>query len=157
MEQYSVTVHPGVLRASAGAAEFMSFMTIQSDPKDFMTTSKANGWQFYATVAPSHSFAAPATLGSLSTSPLAEKPCVLMLGNEEEGLPNWLVGAANKRITITGHSGVSEAAELDSLNVSVAAALFIERFLTKPTGEKASASQAQEKVEQEEMREDQLF
>jgi len=80
-----------------------------------------------------------------------------MLGNEEYGLPKWLVGAADQRITITGQSALAKDAELDSLNVSVAAALLTERFLAKPDGKKKGASAAPEKVEEKEMKEEQLF
>lgn len=114
-------------------------MTINS-PTDFITASQTAGWHFYAAVAPPTE-SAPAsyrvqTLDDLSYGPLHRHPCVLVFGNEDQGLPPSLVRMLDHKITIS--APVPELVRrtgLDSLNVSVAAALLMEGFLRKPTGE----------------------
>lgn len=122
-------MHPGSVRASVGAAEFLPIFTATLNPVTFMQKSQENGWDFYATVAPEQSGRGPLKLSTLQHSPLARKPCVLVFGNEDAGLPKYLVKGANHRITIDGQSVAAKEAGIDSLNVSVAAALLIERFL----------------------------
>lgn len=83
-----------------------------------------------------------------------------MLGNEDVGLPKWLVGAADRKITIGGCSASASMSDLDSLNVSVAAAFFMERFLARPNANATSEGQVEqnrEKVGEQEVKEGQLF
>lgn len=126
------------IRTSAGAADFLPFFTMMTEPMDFLKASKNNGWRFYATVAPDSAGSKPRlTLHGLTKSPLHDAPCVLILGNEDDGLQKWLIKAANHNITITAQSSAAKSAQLDSLNVSVAGALFMEKFLRKPVVAKA--------------------
>lgn len=59
-------------------------------------------------------------------------PCVLMLGNEDLGLPRSLVEEAQHKVTIGEASEGAQHADVDSLNVSAAAAILINRFLDRP-------------------------
>ena len=62
-------------------------------------------------------------------SPIRESPCVIMLGNEGEGLRVTLLKKANFLVTIEGQR--DDQGGVDSLNVSVAAALLCEAMLRK--------------------------
>ena len=127
----SAPLSPIALKASAGAAENLPLMSI-SHPEAFTDASKANGWKFYAAVAP--------TIGKskaqvpLSTStiayPVRDHPCVLMLGGEGEGLRWQLQKKADYGLTIVGQRAGQGG--VDSLNVSVAAGMLCEAFLRKP-------------------------
>lgn len=55
-----------------------------------------------------------------------------MLGNEDIGLPQSLLRLAKHRLTIGSASRAAQNADVDSLNVSAAAAILMERFLDRP-------------------------
>jgi tRNA G18 (ribose-2'-O)-methylase SpoU len=65
-------------------------------------------------------------------------PSVLMMGSEGSGLSSHIKSHADATVSIPGarHSPVlgveSDPARIDSLNVSVAAALLMEKFLQTP-------------------------
>ena len=59
-------------------------------------------------------------------------PCVMMLGGEGEGLRPRLQGAADGMVGIEGAGGLKSRFGLDSLNVSVAAALMMQIFVKGP-------------------------
>lgn len=80
------------------------------------------------------------TTRSLISSPCVSSPCVLVLGNEDKGLPSWLIQRASDRICIPSCSKTAMEAGLDSLNVSVAGGILCERLLTKSSHAKSRGS-----------------
>jgi len=63
-------------------------------------------------------------------SALREGPCVLLLGSEGEGIRAQLQRIVNGTVGVGSARGSAQS--LDSLNVSVAAALLMQEFLTGP-------------------------
>ncbi|KAL2115661.1 hypothetical protein VTJ04DRAFT_9916 [Mycothermus thermophilus] len=126
----SAPLTPVALKASAGTAETMTLFTIPSVP-DFLSVSKANGWRVFAAVAPErisrrNPSRAPLTVLDIEQmNPLKKDPCVLLLGNEGEGLSPHLIPKADYRVTIPNLAG---AESVDSLNVGVAAGLLTAAF-----------------------------
>jgi 21S rRNA (GM2251-2'-O)-methyltransferase len=145
----SAPLSPVVLKASAGASENITLFSINK-PAGFVTDSKRAGWKVYAAVAPraspaqvpprstthkasssssSHSNAPSITTDDLLLSnPLDRDPCILMLGNEGEGLRWNLRSKADVEIAIAG-SGAHRGG-VDSLNVSVAAGILCHAFVS---------------------------
>lgn len=128
---------PATVKASAGAAEHVPILIIE-DELAFMKACQGNGWLFYAAGAPE----SKSTLkkhfkdGRLQNSTflpehhpqnaLQKHPLILMMGNEDEGLRRHLQKQADYPV----HIDVGQPNRaVDSLNVSVAAALLSYRFL----------------------------
>ncbi|KAJ5579510.1 uncharacterized protein N7459_005495 [Penicillium hispanicum] len=138
----SAPLSPVTIKASAGAAENMALLHVKNEV-DFMQKSQANGWRFYAADAPGpgatyldrHS---PENEHNVHALPTTQSPSVLMMGSEGSGLASHIKSHADAIVSIPGarHSaelGVqSDPARIDSLNVSVAAALLMEMFLRTP-------------------------
>ena len=140
----SAPLSPVTIKASAGAAENMTLLQVHNEV-DFIQKSKLNGWRFYAADVPgpgstfidpmSNSGAGPDGHGE---SPLTQAPSVIMMGSEASGLTHHIKSHADSVVSIPGsrfstHLGVgSDPARVDSLNVSVAAALLMEMFLRVP-------------------------
>lgn len=120
-----------VLKASAGAAEALTIFTVES-PVDFVRESSQNGWKTFAAVAPKAERAAQdLDMRSVEkTDPLLNDPCVLVLGNEGEGLSRQLTRAAEYKVSIPNMSG---SKIVDSLNVSVATGLLCSAFVRGKT------------------------
>ncbi|BCR96032.1 RNA methyltransferase [Aspergillus luchuensis] len=135
----SAEISPVVIKASAGAAEHMTFLHVRNEV-DFIRQSKENGWRFYAADAPgkgsSSVYMDPAEFGNEGT--VAQAPSVIMMGSEGAGLSPHILSQANAVVGIPGAKispelGVeSDPARVDSLNVSVAAALLMNMFLRVP-------------------------
>lgn len=138
----SAPFSPVTIKASAGAAENMPILHVKNEI-DFIQRSQENGWRFYAADAPGpdsvyldHIAAEDGQGGG--QLPVATGPSVVMMGSEESGLSSHLKSHADATVSIPGarHSpglGVtSDPARIDSLNVSVAAALLMEKFLRTP-------------------------
>lgn len=124
---------PVTIKASAGAAEWLPILTVRREI-DFVRASQENGWKFFAAVAPnsvSTKVKASQSLSDPAASALTDSPCVLMVGNEDEGLRQFLQKAANESISIQGAH--KQSSVVDSLNVSVAAALLMSRFFDTGT------------------------
>lgn len=133
---------PVTIKASCGAAENMALLHARNEV-EFIKRSRENGWRFYAADAPG---AGVTYLNQLSPEGdssghgrLAEQsPCVLMMGSEATGLSTHIKSHADAVVSIPGarHSlelGVeSDPARVDSLNVSVAAALLMQTFMQTP-------------------------
>lgn len=134
---------PVVIKASSGAAEAVRLLAINK-PADFVRSSVANGWTAYAAVAPDDGAPGKFVLGGKRTkkellmtssmqSPLAKKPCVLMIGSEGEGLRSNLRDKALGEISIGGVKSVAKMdVGVDSLNVSAATAVLLEAFMHRP-------------------------
>ncbi|KAI4175782.1 MAG: hypothetical protein LQ343_001395 [Gyalolechia ehrenbergii] len=131
----SAGLTPVALKAAAGAAESLPIFSVDK-PTSFIDSCQQNGWKVYAAVSPSSSDSGNVTgrpffLTSTMGNPTQTHPCIMILGSEGEGL-RWniqkkadcLLGIEAQRI---GNG------QLDSLNVSVAAALLCQAFLKKPT------------------------
>ncbi|KKY32416.1 putative 23s rrna (guanosine-2) methyltransferase rlmb [Diaporthe ampelina] len=123
----SAPVTPVVLKASAGAAEALTMLSVDS-VEDFLRNSKDNGWKVYAACPPKPDSKRPQidTIDLEKDDPLLKDPCILLVGSEGEGLPRALRRAADVEISIPNLSGSDV---VDSLNVSVATGLLCSAFL----------------------------
>lgn len=123
----SAPVTPVVLKASAGAAEALTMLSVDS-VEDFLRNSKDNGWKVYAACPPKPDSkrAQIDTIDLEKDDPLLKDPCILLVGSEGEGLPRALRRAADVEISIPNLSGSDV---VDSLNVSVATGLLCSAFL----------------------------
>ncbi|KAJ5230858.1 hypothetical protein N7489_011566 [Penicillium chrysogenum] len=138
----SAPLSPITIKSSAGAAENMPILHVKNEV-DFIQRSQQNGWRFYAADAPLPGSVQldhiPAD-GDQSGAklPITTAPSVIMMGSEATGLSSHIKSHANAIISIPGARqssilGVeSDPARIDSLNVSVAAALLMEKFLRTP-------------------------
>jgi 21S rRNA (GM2251-2'-O)-methyltransferase len=128
-KQTSSPITPTVVKAAAGAAEELTIFSV-ADPASFLETSKKAGWASYVAVAPTSSKGSrqQSTPEDIAEEdPLSEKPCILVMGNEGEGLSRRITSKANHQVTIMREAS-SSASSVDSLNVSVAAALLCDAF-----------------------------
>ncbi|KGO64130.1 tRNA/rRNA methyltransferase, SpoU [Penicillium italicum] len=138
----SAPMSPITIKCSAGAAENMPILHVKNEV-DFIQRSQQNGWRFYAADAPTpgsvnldHISADGDQSGAKLPSTIA--PSVIMMGSEATGLSSHIKSHADAIISIPGARqssilGVqSDPARIDSLNVSVAAALLMEKFLRTP-------------------------
>ncbi|KAF8420839.1 Alpha/beta knot methyltransferase [Tirmania nivea] len=140
------------LKASAGASEYIPIYE-HTNSTTFLNGSKANGWKFYAAVPPVtkgdqkvQSKMARVLSESQVGRALFEGPCCLILGQEGEGLRPWLAKQANYQVGIA--KGGDTDPMVDSLNVSVAAAILCNRFLN-PTLLPNPQPQSEEKTKKE--------
>lgn len=139
--------NPIVVKASSGAIEGLNLLAVDG-PAQFARSAREHGWEVLAAVAPSPYQSANDARGSATmrrrqlvtstmVSPLAQKPCLLMLGSEGEGLRENLKSKATVEIVIAGGSGSGDADTtdigLDSLNVGAAAAALLEALSRRPT------------------------
>ncbi|WYZ41617.1 hypothetical protein EsH8_V_000512 [Colletotrichum jinshuiense] len=128
-QRTSSTITSTVLKAAAGAAEELRLFSVD-DPVAFLDASQKAGWTSYAAVAPTPGLRNDSrqwTPDSIEDSkPLIKQPCILVLGNEGSGLPYDVRRKATHEITIPR---MMAASSVDSLNVSVAAALLCNSFL----------------------------
>ncbi|GAD95606.1 hypothetical protein PVAR5_4252 [Paecilomyces variotii No. 5] len=136
----SAPLSPVTIKASAGAAENMTLLKV-NNAVDFIKRSRENGWRFYAADAPGPGTAMSSNVladGSGAGTLLRQAPSVLMLGSEGTGLSphvkahaDSFVGIPGARLGLEGDL-TADPARVDSLNVSVAAALLIEMFMRTP-------------------------
>jgi tRNA G18 (ribose-2'-O)-methylase SpoU len=138
----SAPMSPITIKCSAGAAENMPILHVKNEV-DFIQRSKQNGWRFYAADAPGPGsvyldhISADGNQSEIKL-PFMTAPSVLMMGSEASGLSSHIKSHADAIVSIPGarHSPIlgveSDPARIDSLNVSVAAALLMEKFLRTP-------------------------
>ncbi|KAI4145891.1 MAG: hypothetical protein LQ341_002238 [Variospora aurantia] len=143
----SAALSPVTLKAAAGAAESLPILSVDQ-PGSFIDNCQRNGWKFYAAVSPNSSESEVSTgrpFYSTSTMgiPTQEHACVMMLGSEGEGLRWNMQKKAEYLLGIEAQRAGS--GELDSLNVSVAAALLCQAFLRKPVAAEKMRPQLQDK------------
>ncbi|KAL4733418.1 Alpha/beta knot methyltransferase [Aspergillus similis] len=148
--RHSAPLSPVTIKASAGAAENMTLLDVQNEV-DFIKRSQANGWRFYAADVPKTgatylepgSLQPPSSTAATEGQPdalIGQSPSVIMMGYEGSGLSNHIKGRADSIVSIPGArllpgvGAASDPARVDSLNVSVAAALLMETFLRVPLG-----------------------
>ncbi|CAI7567832.1 unnamed protein product [Penicillium glandicola] len=158
----SAPLSPITIKCSAGAAENMPILHVKNEV-DFIQRSQQNGWRFYAADAPSpgsvHLDHLPAGDQSEAKLPITTAPSVIMMGSEATGLSSHIKSHADGIVSIPGarHSSIlgvqSDPARVDSLNVSVAAALLMEKFLRTPmtVGEVAKKEKAEKNVGKDKM------
>lgn len=106
----------------------MPFLGVQNTVK-LIEQSQQNGWRFVAAVAPDATSALrqrPIPMAELDGS-LHKSPCVLLLGGEGEGIHPNLQRRADTLVGVEGARSTPDGVE--SLNVSVAAALLCQSFL----------------------------
>lgn len=133
-EKNTATLSPVVTKVSVGATEFLPIMTA-SKPLQFFEKSKSSGWTFIAAGSTIHERdpRIAQTLQSKSVhmndlNALLEKgPCVLVLGSEGEGIRTTLKLRSDFLVEI--ESGKNVDPLVDSLNVSVASAMLIQKTL----------------------------
>ncbi|KAK3360159.1 Alpha/beta knot methyltransferase [Lasiosphaeria hispida] len=143
----SASMTPVVLKAAAGASEALTLFSVDSVER-FLDESRASGWAVYAAVPPP-----PAGKKQSrphldmreveETDPLAEKPCILLMGSEGEGLSRTVRKRADFDLNIPNVLGTSET--IDSLNVSVAAGLLCNAFLRGKVHAKMEKEREEEK------------
>lgn len=171
----SASISPIVLKASAGASESVTLFSVNK-PAGFITDSKSAGWKVYAAVAPRASSAPiqsysrrrstapvisspPNSAPTMTTSdlllsnPLSQSPCILMLGNEGEGLRWNLRSKADVELSIAGGAQKGRGG-VDSLNVSVAAGVLCQAFLSGIGNARSSIDRKVEKGETEKEEDD---
>ncbi|KIX00678.1 uncharacterized protein Z518_09743 [Rhinocladiella mackenziei CBS 650.93] len=136
-EHGTASVSANTLKASSGALEYLPILSVKNE-REFVKKSRKQGWKFFASVAPDMD-QSQKVLGR-NSSPLVDVegallkyPCVLVLGNEATGIRPFM------RNLVDGMAGIPnarpEVREIDSLNVSVAAALMTQRFFASaPAG-----------------------
>lgn len=148
----SAPLSPVTIKASAGAAENMILLETKNE-REFIRRSRDNGWRFYAAEAPGNNGRETIVLGTKGAKydardtangndgdhrVLLEAPTVLMLGSEATGLTSQIKAQADALVSIPGsrmrpdEGLASDPARVDSLNVSVAAALLIQMFTHIP-------------------------
>jgi tRNA G18 (ribose-2'-O)-methylase SpoU len=130
------------IKASAGAMEFLPIMRIK-DETGFIKTSKENGWHFLAAIAPEDTplvnDRVQVPQHDFSEDTLGQKPVVLMMGNEGEGLRPRIARMANSTVSIQDGYGKHEG--VDSLNVSVAAGILMHDLLRPFLGKQKRSKQ----------------
>ncbi|ROT37694.1 hypothetical protein SODALDRAFT_340866 [Sodiomyces alkalinus F11] len=128
-KQSSSPITPTVVKAAAGAAEELTIFSV-ADPLAFLESSRDVGWASYVAVAPSAGRSGQKQLTAdelAEEDPLREKPCILVLGNEGEGLSRKMISRADCQVSVLRQARVGTSS-VDSLNVSVAAALLCDAF-----------------------------
>lgn len=143
IEHGTAPISPVVLKTSAGAAEYLPLLTVKNEHA-FMKSSQENGWTFFAASspdsAPKSKIGPKLISSSVMTTALSEGPCVLLLGSEGEGIRPQLLKIANGTVGVESARGSQQG--LDSLNVSVAAALLMQEILQGPSRRSADSSDA---------------
>lgn len=128
-KQTSSPVTNTVVKAAAGAAEEMTIFSV-ADPASFLEKSREAGWDSYVAVAPSSSRGSRTQTSPEEVAqddPLSQRPCIVVMGNEGEGLSRKIISQATHQVTIARQPTLV-ASSVDSLNVSVAAALLCDAF-----------------------------
>ncbi|KIY03270.1 uncharacterized protein Z520_01737 [Fonsecaea multimorphosa CBS 102226] len=132
LEHGTAPITTNSVKSSAGAFEYMPILHIKNE-REFIRDSRKNGWKFFAADAPETDGGMMRRImqqkGKKSLDvegALSKHPCVLILGNEETGIRDFM------RTMMDGMAGIPNArpdiGEIDSLNVSVAAALLTQKF-----------------------------
>lgn len=117
-------ISPVSIKASAGALELMPVLTIKNE-RLFLADSRSAGWKFFTASAP------PPTKHSISPNSriegaLSNHPCVLVFGNEKSGPRKFWRPYMHSTVSIP--NARASSGDVDSLNVSVAAALLTQKF-----------------------------
>ena len=118
------------LKASGGSAEHMPLLMTRN-PTDFIKQSQNCGWHFYAAASAESISTYDRRSQSTSSNPIAsalkDHATVLILGEEGSGVQHRHQKLADSLLGIERIGGIEFG--LESLNVSVAAALLCDRFM----------------------------
>lgn len=117
-------ISPVSIKASAGALELMPVLTIKHE-RQFLTESRAAGWKFFTAAAPPQT-KHPVSPNLRIEGALSNHPCVLVFGNEKTGPRQFWRPYMHSTVSIPNARPFS--GDVDSLNVSVAAALLTQKF-----------------------------
>lgn len=132
------------VKSSAGAAEMVPILTTKHEV-EFLGKCYNNGWNIIAATAPDANDSKKKAIDFLKSSRkrpslnreeigtvLKQGPAILMLGNEGIGLRPKLENMARSTVAIRGLTRRDEfaAGVVDSLNVSVAAGVLLQQFLS---------------------------
>ncbi|KIW27843.1 uncharacterized protein PV07_07544 [Cladophialophora immunda] len=135
LEHGTAPISANSVKASAGAFEYMPILHVRNE-REFIRDSRKNGWKFFAADAPESDGGMMRRIMQQKGKKaldvggaLSRHPCVLILGNEETGIRDFM------RTMMDGVAGIANArpdvGEIDSLNVSVAAALLTQKFFDR--------------------------
>ncbi|TMW59511.1 hypothetical protein Poli38472_004580 [Pythium oligandrum] len=122
-ERNSAPVSPAASRASAGALEVLVANNRLLRAKNLhqaLAISRENGWRVVGACSGPNSI----TSNQLGTS----QPTILVMGNEHRGLRKGIRQCCDEIVTIPGQA-TEEDTRVDSLNVSVAAAILLYELL----------------------------
>jgi len=110
-----------VSKASAGALEVFTPLAIRSSTvEDFLIDKREQEWQIVATnVRENDRF--------IDSFPILDRPTILILGSEGKGIPESITSRCTHNLCLK--SGRKLPPGLDSLNVSVAAALLMQGLI----------------------------
>ncbi|KAM4063905.1 spoU rRNA methylase family protein [Hirsutella rhossiliensis] len=141
----SSSLSAAALKAASGAAEEVRLFSVPSSVQ-FVQQSKMAGWKTYAAVPPPskrlmelHGEKFISDHAVEREDPLQHSPCLLVLGNEGQGLTKALKTVIDYEVAIPK---LMEHTQLDSLNVSVAGALLCHSFVKGSSVAKAEAEAA---------------
>jgi 21S rRNA (GM2251-2'-O)-methyltransferase len=113
-----------------------------TDTNAFLADSRASGWRVLAAMPPDStlghipSLQIPTSLtsGVQQENLAAQHPMIVLLGGEAKGISPWLTKHVDLRVSIDRHVDTSVVG-VDSLNVSVAAALVCAEVTRRPPEE----------------------
>ncbi|EXJ94803.1 hypothetical protein A1O1_03201 [Capronia coronata CBS 617.96] len=132
LEHGTAPIASNSLKASAGALEYMPILHVKNE-RAFVKSSRENGWKFFAADAPSDELPLRRRYTKRNNTrmlgfegALLSHPCVLVLGNEGTGIRDFMKSLVDGMVGIP--NARPHAGDIDSLNVSVAAALMTQRF-----------------------------
>jgi RNA methyltransferase, TrmH family len=123
---YDATMTASAWRVAEGGISHTNCY-VYDDAKDFLARAKRQGWQCVAAVRPEKG-RVPSLESLLGKA--AHAPVIVCLGNEEEGLPTAFIAGCGARFTIAG------SGQVESLYVSVTAALCLEKIKKHHSGHK---------------------
>ncbi|GMM37912.1 Mrm1 protein [Saccharomycopsis crataegensis] len=117
-----------VAKASSGALELMNIYSADN-PMKFIQESQSNGWKFVSAGVSKTQDSKNVGMDSLKDLLVAE-PCVMILGSEGKGIRKNLVNLSDFYVKLESYrSDINNGKSVvDSLNVSVAAALLMDKF-----------------------------
>ncbi|CDR38805.1 CYFA0S02e06062g1_1 [Cyberlindnera fabianii] len=133
-EKNCAPLSPAVAKTSVGAMELIPIFTADK-PLTFFDKSRANGWTFVSAAVADHhredKIARSLEQKSVEFEELSQLlesgPCMLVLGSEGDGIRTTLKVRSDFLVEIKPAAGVSSL--VDSLNVSVAGALLMQKLL----------------------------
>jgi 21S rRNA (GM2251-2'-O)-methyltransferase len=117
---------PIVSKASAGSLENMDVYTT-SNMGNFLRRSSDNGWIIYGT-----NLSGDNVLeldGESPLPPLFKGPTILVVSNEGSGMKPLLSNLCDVHLKVMGFSRKAEGYHVDSLNVSVATGILLQKIL----------------------------
>lgn len=129
-EKNCAPLSPVVSKTSSGALEFMNIYSSRNPLQFFEETSK-NGWNIISTVSPNeiNKYGKDKKIDQEDIHDiLSSGPCLLVVGSEGKGIRTNLI--KRSEYTVSLNSSRDELDEsVDSLNASVATALFLQKII----------------------------